>query len=516
MIPPDVLAEYGCKDVYYTYHEIPILLKRVHAEGTIQSVRNTLMPAQRTLADVEYQGMACDLEFAKTTSAEWLPKIDNAIKDVQDYAREQGFPLDPDTTGSQSYKAVCGCVPVRSRYHLEGSRVSSYAKILREANHKLDECGSCQNRRYRTYVDTTLNVNSPKQMNHLCFAILGMKRLPYEPESCGKEFWKLNANHPLAKLVSEYKELQYLRRNFLEGVQRFIAEDGKVHPDFLLFGTKTGRLAIHDPAAQTIPQHGENAKTAKKLFVADEDCLVVNCDYKSLEMFVAHHLTGDPILLENLLGEWDVHTALAAKVYSKNSADITPDERQSVKSVNFGAGYGISGFKLALDPAMEQATGGDPDVAQEFIDTFWDMYSVWAAKCDEWQAMAHDQQFLTTELGRKRRWNLITGDNKNKVNNQAINFPGQSMASDLCLRSLIKCHAALQERGWGRVLLTVHDSLVFNIRKEHIHEAVALVEQIMTTPPFETETPFSVDIAVGYNYGETEKYDPEKDYVTAA
>lgn len=512
-IRPDVLAEYGCKDVYYTYHLVPILLEKVKKEGTLKLVKNTLMPAQRTLADVEYQGMNTDLDYARTTSAEWEPKIEEAIKVVQDYAREQGFPLDPDITGGQSYKSVCDCVPVRAQFHLEGKRVLSYAKTLRESNIVLDDCTNCNNKRYRTYIDNTLNVNSSTQMQHLCFDILGMKELPSEGRKCNKAFWKFNGNHPLAKLVAEYKELQYLRRNFLEGVQRFVAQDGKVHPDFLLFGTKTGRLAIHNPAMQTVPQHGDNAKAAKKLFIADDsDSLIVNVDYKSLEMFMAHHLTGDPVLLENLLGEWDVHTALAAKVYSKPAGNVSPQERQSVKSVNFGAGYGISGFKLALDPAMEQATGGDPEVAQSFIDAFWNMYSVWAAKCDEWREQAHNLQYLTTEMGRKRRWNLITGDNKNKVSNQAINFPGQSMASDLCLSSLIRLHRALQERGWGRVLLTVHDSLVFNILKAHLHDAVELIVKEMCTPPFETTTPFAVDVEVGVNYGEKEPYDPEKDY----
>lgn len=510
MIPPSVLAEYGCKDVYYTYHEIPILAQRVQAEGT-SKVIPLLMDAQRTLGDVEYQGMNVDLEFATSTSGEWLPKIDAAIKVVQDYARDHGFPR-PESGIGAAYKTVCECVPVRGHFHLETAKsVSSYNKLLREASFELADCESCKNKRYVTRMDTTLNVNSPTQMNHLCFDILDMKRLPYDPESCGKEFWKLNGNHRLAELVSEYKELQYLRRNFLEGVQRFVAEDGKVHPDFLLFGTKTGRLAIHRPAMQTVPQHGENAKVAKRLFIPDDDqSLIVNVDYKSLEMFMAHHLTGDPVLLENLLGDWDVHTALAAKVYSKDPGSVTPEERQSVKSVNFGAGYGISGFKLALDPAMEQATGGDPDVAQQFIDTFWNMYSVWSAKCDYWRELAHTQQFVSTEMGRKRRWNLITADNKNKVNNQAINFPGQSMASDLCLSSLIQLHKLLQEKGWGRVLLTVHDSIVFHIRKQYLHEAVTLIKKVMATPPFPTETPFGVDVEVGYNYGDKESYDPEK------
>jgi DNA polymerase I-like protein with 3'-5' exonuclease and polymerase domains len=513
-IRPDVMATYGCADTYYTYEEIPLLVQRVREEGTLKSVRDLLVPAQRVLADVEYQGIRVDLDYAQTTSAAWEPKINDAIRAVQEYAKSVGFPS-PDSGIGTPYKTVCECVPVRARFHLEGARVLSYRKLLRDAGFDLNDCIRCDNKRYVTEMDRTLNVNSSKQMQHLCYDILRMKELPHEEDpTTNKFFWKLNANHPLAKLVAEYKELQYLRRNFLEGIQRFVAEDGKVHPDFLLFGTKTGRLAIHSPAAQTIPQHGENAKAAKRLFVpSNEEYLIVNVDYKSLEMFMAHHLTGDPKLLENLTGEWDIHTALAAVVYGKDPADVSKEERQSVKSVNFGAGYGISGFKLALDPAMEQATGGDPDVAQQFIDAFWNLYSVWASKCDEWRLQANTDQFLTTEMGRKRRWNLITRDNQNKVNNQAINFPGQSMASDLCLSSLIRLHPALQERGWGGVLLTVHDSLVFEIKREHLHESVALIEREMTTPPFETTTPFAVDIEVGLNYGEKEPYDPEKDYV---
>lgn len=513
-IPPEVLANYGNLDVYYTYELLPILSKRVAEEGTGKSVRELLLPAQRVFADISYQGIQVDLDLARKTSAEWGPHIDQAIKTVQDYAREQGFPKNPNIVSGSSYKAVCDCVPVRGRFHLEGARVLSYAKILREAKISLEDCQACKNKRYVTKYDNTLNVNSSAHMQHLCFDILHMRELPFEGRTTKKEFWKMNANHPLAQLVAEYKELQYLRRNFLDAMSGFTKEDGAVHPNFLLFGTKTGRLSVREPAMQTVPKHSKNAKAVRRVFIPDEGSLIVDIDYSSLEMFMAHHLTKDPVLLEVLLGEWDAHTALAAKIYGKDPSIITPEERQSVKPVNFGAGYGISGFKLSMDPAMEKATGGDPDKAQEFLDEFWNMYQVWARKCDEWKEQALDKQFLTTEMGRKRRWNLITGENVNKVKNQAMNFAGQSMASDLCLSSLIRVHALLKETGWGRVLLTVHDSLVFSIKKEFIHQAVPEITRIMTTAPFTTDTPFSVDVEVGPNYGDKEKYDPERDYTT--
>jgi DNA polymerase I-like protein with 3'-5' exonuclease and polymerase domains len=120
---------------------------------------------------------------------------------------------------------------------------------------------------------------------------------------------------------------------------------------------------------------------------------------------------------------------------------------------------------------------------------------------------------LTTEMGRKRRWSLITADNSWKVENQACNFKGQSMASDLCLTSLIQLQKELTARGWGRVLLTVHDSIVFSLLPGSIHEAVELIQKIMTTPTFPTKTPFKVDVTCGPNYGDQEDYDPEGVYV---
>jgi DNA polymerase I-like protein with 3'-5' exonuclease and polymerase domains len=121
---------------------------------------------------------------------------------------------------------------------------------------------------------------------------------------------------------------------------------------------------------------------------------------------------------------------------------------------------------------------------------------------------------LRTEMGRVRRWNLITRDNIWKVENQACNFKGQSMASDLCLTSLIRLQKRLKEEGWGRVVLTVHDSLVFSIKKEFIHQAVPVIKEIMTTPIFETKTPFKVDVQIGHNYGDMVAYEGHVDYET--
>jgi DNA polymerase I-like protein with 3'-5' exonuclease and polymerase domains len=119
---------------------------------------------------------------------------------------------------------------------------------------------------------------------------------------------------------------------------------------------------------------------------------------------------------------------------------------------------------------------------------------------------------LRTQTGRVRRWNLITRDNMWKVENQACNFKGQSLASDLCLTSVVQLQKALTERGWGRVVMTVHDSIVFSIKAEYVHDAVPLIRKTMTTPIFESTTPFKVDVQIGKNYGDTQAYVAEEDY----
>jgi DNA polymerase I-like protein with 3'-5' exonuclease and polymerase domains len=515
-IRPDVLAEYGCKDVQNSYKLRPILETLVEREGTTQLVENILLPAQRTLAEIEYHGINVDLDYTQSQSAEWAPLIDEAIIKVQEYARTVGFPK-PGSGIGRSYREVCECVPVRARFHLEGLRVLSYAKTIREKFPNVPSCERCKNKRYVSGLDVTLNVHSPQQMSHLCHDILDMipniDRDDNPTRSCDKYFWADNPDHPLTELVLAYKELHYLKRNFFDGIQRFIGPDGHVHPDFLLFGTRTGRLAIHKPAAQTIPTRTKNGKKVKKIFIPSTDeYLIVNGDYASLEMFCNAHLTGDEVLLDDLNNR-DLYKTAAAEFLNKAYDRITDEERNMGKPVVLSSGYGIGKKKLAHHPSLREFVQGDYSITQNMLDAFWGRYSTWS----DWRKDRHEEVFkknrLTTEFGRVRRWNLITPDNKYRVMNQAGNFPGQSIGSDICLTSLLRCHEGLTKNGWGRILLTVHDSLVAEIKKDHIHEGVALMKSIMENPPIKTDVPFKVDFTVGVNYGDQEDYKEKESYV---
>lgn len=507
-IRPDVLAEYGCLDVYYTYQLRTILPALCEAEGTTLLVKNILLPAQKAFARIEYAGVLIDTEYASQLEDKWTPLIETAIEECQKYARQQAFPRDPKIVGSQIIREICECVPMNMWSDLAEVRVASYRKTLAEKHGFNPPCEVCNKRRYIRRTDTTLNVHSPKQMHHLCFDMLDMEQT-WEGRKTNKYFWEINQNHDFAKLVKSYRELDYLNRNIVQGFGRFVRADGRVHPSFALWGTVTGRLAVRDPAMQTVPKHSGNAKHIRRMFLPDPGCLVVDVDYSNLEMYMAAHLTGDENLLKAL--QKDIHRTTAAAMYMKAYEDVLAEERQSAKPVNFGAGYNIKAKKLSRDKNLVNITEGEASKAQVFLDAFWREYHAWDVARKGWIKEATQNCELTTELGRKRRWSLITNDNLWKVENQACNFKGQSMASDLCLTSLIQLQDQLVARGWGRVMLTVHDSLVFSIKKEHVHDAIALIKNIMTTPVFETDVPFKVDVTMGPNYGDQEAYDPTKE-----
>jgi uracil-DNA glycosylase len=532
-VPPDVLAKYGCHDIYNTHALVAggILPDLVEKEGTSALCHQTtglLHRAQRAFDLWEYDGTFVDKEYADGLEEEWVPIIDAAVAKVQDYAATQGFPKDPKATSAQTMGIPCPecCSLGHETYDWEpGPDRKLWREELKQTEFGDPSCKRCMKRRFVLVPDNRLNVRSYIQMQHLCFDILRMRQGP-DGRSCNEAFWEANATHPLTKLVGAYRELDHLLRNYVRGISDDIGPDGMIHPDFLLFGTVTGRLAIHNPPLQTLPKWGTDPKLSamiRKLFAADSDeYLIVDVDYKNLELFVAWHYSGDENLARALTVQ-DFHTATAAAIFNRTYEWMTTPAnkkeagylRFNSKFVTFGIAYGRQAYSLAQGE-LKEITGGSEREAQKYVDRFWQLYPKYAKQYVAWQDEALLKQELTTTLGRKRRWRLIMPNMVNGIKNQAVNFPIQSLASDICLSAGIRLTHALRERGWGRVLFTVHDSLVFMIKKAHIHEAVALIESEMTTPEFETVAKFQVDIEVGPNLGEVEAYDPNRNYLEVA
>jgi len=367
-------------------------------------------------------------------------------------------------------------------------------------------------RRFILVPDGTFNPNSAPQRQHLAFNVLKMK--PVKGTSVDKDFFAYHGTHPFSKLMGDYSEVRHLMSNYVDGIADDVWADGRIHPDFLLFGTVTGRLSIHNPPMQTIPKWGVDAKKAKmvrKLFVASPGHVIVDIDYKNLELFIAWHYSGD----ENLgkaLTEEDFHRRTAAAIFNKEYDAVTGLDRFNSKFVTFGIAYGRQAWSLAQGELYE-LTGGNERKAQQYIDRFWGLYPDYKRVYDEWQERALSVGELRTPMGRVRRWRLKSREMLNHIRNQAVNFPIQSLASDVCLSAFIRLSHILPQRGLGHVLFTVHDSLVFEIKQERLEEALAVIDKEMTTAPFDTHISLHTDIEVGPSLGEVVALD---DYLAAA
>lgn len=451
-VPRRILAKYLAYDVYYTWHLVPILQKEVEREGTSSLVKELLEPCQRMFARWEATGIKIDQPYVKELEKIWQPKIDEAAKEIVLFGRKHGF-----------------------------------------------DAHNCIKKPKKGNPD--LNPASPKQLAHLLYDVLRMPptRGQAGPRTTGKEFLEANPHHEITPLLELWRTLSKMMSTYVRGVDKLVWADGRVHPDILLFGTRTGRLAIQKPAMQTIPVEKRlrcDFSSLRKLFIAPEGSVIAEVDYKTLEMRVAWHLSEDPVLGDSLMQK-DFHTATASKIFGIPMTEVTKEQRHASKFVSFGIIYGRQAFSLAkgeLNCSIREA--------QDFIDRFFKLYGRFHQWWLDTQRKAFEDQYLVTPTGRKRRWPLITPKNAKEVRNQAVNFPVQSFASDINLMAGLRLDPVVRERNWGAPLIAVHDSILFELKKATLSEALPYICKVMTTPEFKTYATFEVDVEVGPSWGE--------------
>jgi DNA polymerase I-like protein with 3'-5' exonuclease and polymerase domains len=477
VIPRPVLAEYAAYDVIYTIRLLPVLERLVAKEGTEKLVP-FLMAAQKAFADCEYYGTRFDVAWANHLSALWAPKIEEMAARLKDYARAHGY---------DARNAVAGLRKKSDALVKKGKPIPP----------ELIE----------------LTPSSPTQLAHLCFDVIGL-RPPGGKRTTSQDLLDAYPDHEVVKLLSDLRHYEHMQRTYIDGFLDDVWSDGRVHPDILVLGTVTGRLSIHNPPLQIIPKNNvdpEIATMLHRLFVASDGHTFANVDYKQLEIRVAWLLSGDENLGRSVL-TGDFHRMTASRVFGKSPEDVTDFERFSMKAMSFGLMYG-RGAKALSDGELSPLTKGDVRIAQEYIKEFFQMYSRYSLFYQRAQEEAIDNGFLSTPFGRKRRWNLISPDTVGSIRTQSVNFPVQSVASDICLSSLIRLNQLFNANGWGHVLFTVHDAIVFEIANEHLDEALRLIHAEMTrTDLLPCALPenfrLDVDVEIGPNWGETKGWKP--------
>ena len=455
-VPVEVLAKYGAADVIYTARLVPVLETFIRDEGTYNHVMNWLVPAQRAFAEMEgwSGGTSVDLEYAKELHAEWDPKVAEAAGELQKYASDAGFD---------------------ARNCVQDSK------------------------------DGVLNPKSSKQLQHLFWDVLQLTPpIPSKGRSCDAEVLAAMEGQRVAQLLLHFRQMTHMLTTYVDGILDDVREDGRVHPDFRIAGTVTGRLSIRNPPLQTIPRadtvEAGEFDSIKRLFNAPAGHVFCNADYKALELHVAWHYSNDDALGEILTSGRDFHRSVSAKIWNKPYDSITKAERELSKLTTYGLMYGRNAWSLATGEMQCSVAE-----AQEHIDGFFEGFPKFAEWWRGQQESVVRDGYLQTSIGRKRRWTLFTANNREEIQRQAVNFPIQSLASDLCLSALIRLNRLLREQQLGKVLFTVHDSLTFELLEARLDEALHLVDTVMCTPTFETCAVFYVDLEVGPNWGDVQK-----------
>jgi DNA polymerase I len=298
----------------------------------------------------------------------------------------------------------------------------------------------------------------------------------------------------------EYREVAKLKTGFTDALLPLInSKTGRIHTTYMQASAATGRLASTNPNMQNIPIRGELGRQIRRAFIAPDGHVLVSADYSQIELRVLAHLSGDEGILEAFASEHDFHAAIAAKVYGVEVADVQSSMRDYAKQFSYGIAYGMSAF------GVSQRLGVDAAEAQEFIDTYYAQFPKVRAFLDDQVVKAKKDGFTTTMFGRRRYIKELDASNyrmRAMGERMALNAPIQGSAADIIKRAMIDADARLLENpGLARMLLSVHDELVFEVPEDRIDEATKSIKELMEGAA-DLRCPLVVEPRTGKNWSD--------------
>ncbi len=347
------------------------------------------------------------------------------------------------------------------------------------------------------------NIMSTKQLGEVLFEKLGIKypkRLKGEKYSTNKEILdKIVDEHPIVRKVLEYRTLMKLYTNYAIGLDNEIREDGKIHTIFTQTLTRTGRLSSVNPNLQNIPARKEYSKLIRKAFIPEENSVLLSSDYSQVELRIFAAMSNATNLIEAFKNNQDIHAKTASDIFHIPLEDVTKDERRTAKAVNFGILYGISSFGLSED------LGIDIKTAKSFIDNYLDTYPGIKEYMEEEKKEAYQNGYVTTLMNRKREIPELRDKNyviRSAGERIALNTPIQGTAADILKKAMVEIYDEFKKRGLkSKMLLQVHDELVFNVYNDELSEVKDIVKSIMENT-YQLSVPLKVEIETGSNWYE--------------
>ncbi len=347
------------------------------------------------------------------------------------------------------------------------------------------------------------NIGSPKQLGEVLFERLGLSKGKKTKTGWSTDVEVLNnlsEEHEIAAKILDYRSLAKLKGTYTDALPKLIhPETGRIHTSFNQAITATGRLSSSDPNLQNIPIRTEEGRRIREGFIPSEGCLLLSADYSQVELRILAHMADEPALKEAFARGEDIHRRTASEVLGLFPEMVTDEQRRQAKAINFGVIYGMSAFGLAKQLGIGRRE------AQQFIDTYFERYPGIRTFMDSCIAEARDKQYVTTLLGRRCAIPEINSKNgavRGYAERNAINYPVQGSAADIIKLAMVHIDRRLACEGLKtRMLLQVHDELVFDVPEKELKQATVLVREEMEGAVALT-VPLLVEVGSGRNWRE--------------
>lgn len=436
-IDEEYLKEICCSKAKFIYDTREQLLKELEESGEIDLFKNIEMPLATVLADMENTGIKVDGDYLTEVEKELKIQMDKLEQDIYSEA---------------------GC---------------------------------------------EFNIMSPAQLAKVLFEDLEIKypkRVKDNKYSTSKDILdKIKNLHPIVNKVLDYRTLSKLYTNYAVGLKAEIREDGRIHTIFTQTLTRTGRLSSISPNLQNIPARAEYSRLIRKAFIPDANSVLLSSDYSQVELRVFAHMSNATNLMQAFIDDEDIHTKTASDIFKVPMNEVTKDMRRNAKAVNFGILYGISSFGLSEDLGIDIAT------AKKFIDNYLETYPGISEYMENKKAEAYKYGYVKTLMNRKRVIEELNNKNymiRSSGERMALNTPIQGTAADILKKAMVEIYDEFNKRNLkSKMLIQVHDELVFNVVKEELEEVKGIVKDIMENT-FKLNVPLKVDIEVGNNWYE--------------
>jgi len=352
-------------------------------------------------------------------------------------------------------------------------------------------------------AERPFNLNSPKQLSEVLFEKLKISTKGVAKTKTGafstdaETLGAIQRRHAIIPLILNYRELFKIQSTYVEPLKSAVAKDGRVHTTFLQTGTATGRLASQNPNLQNIPILSAWGQRLREAFVAEQGFSLAAFDYSQIELRVLASVTNDAKMIEAFQKDLDIHILTAANVYNVDLDKVTPAMRRFAKTLNFGIIYGMG------PDAFARATGQSREEAESFIAEYFSDF----AEVRRWQektiAKVRQLGYVDNLNGRKRWLENINSPNRRlaaEAERMAINMPIQSLAADIIKLAMIRVVNFLKKKKWYmsavRLLLSIHDELLFEISDDILKEAIPLIKQEMESA-YELKVPLKIDVSYG-------------------